>query len=129
LRAFALNKRLAKYGSKPAYPKCTPEPADTTEKFSERIAAELDQQIAALQKRKDALINEVSESRRSLDESWDQRKLSLVPGDELLDAVCKRFGVRFTKEQDSVRIAGLMTAEEIDDEIENLINDFGGPEK
>lgn len=64
----------------------------------------------------------IDENRKKLDSRWATEKIQLVPGDLLLDEVCKRFGVRFIKEKDSARLAGLMTKDEVAREIRALIS-------
>jgi hypothetical protein len=45
----------------------------------------------------------------------------MVPGDELLDRVFKRFGLRFIKRQDALRIAQEMERSEIPAEMAELV--------
>lgn len=62
-----------------------------------------------------------------VENAWSQDKLSLVPGDLLLDGVCQAFGVRFRKEADSSRAAALLNQSEIDDEIRQILQEIGSP--
>jgi hypothetical protein len=57
--------------------------------------------------------------------AWSSSKLNVVPGDALLDLVSQVYGVRFRKEQDSVRLAQLMTESEIQGEIQQIIREIG----
>ena len=65
------------------------------------------------------------EQSESVDGVWQTSKLAIVPGDLLLDSVCKQYGVRFKKEQDGVRLAALMRENEIDEEIKEIIRSIG----
>ncbi len=56
---------------------------------------------------------------------WQSRKLSIVPGDLLLDSVCQEYNVRFKKERDGSRLAALMDKNEIEREISNIIREIG----
>lgn len=59
----------------------------------------------------------------ALDEEWanESKRLHLAPGEELLDAVFKRFGTNYKKSADTRRIAAKMTSDEIPQEIKDLI--------
>jgi hypothetical protein len=66
------------------------------------------------------------EQSSGVDNAWNSDKLSIVPGDELLDTVCRRYDVRFKKEfGDGVRLARLMRDDEIDTEIAEFIRLVG----
>ncbi len=66
----------------------------------------------------------IEEKTSMIEAAWRQDKLDLVPGDLLLDRVCKRFGVRFKKDVDSSRLAALMDESEIDTRIKALIREI-----
>src|SRR6185437_4378480 len=66
-----------------------------------------------------------TEQTKAIENAWPNDKLSLVPGDLLLDGVCQAFGVRFRKEVDSSRIAVLVDAGEIDAEIQEILREIG----
>ncbi len=57
---------------------------------------------------------------------WQSRKLELVPGDHLLDMVCRKYKTRFKKDTDGSRLAALMSEQEIDEEIKEIIREIGG---
>jgi len=65
------------------------------------------------------------EEANAVNAAWQADKLNLVPGDVLLDMVCQRFNVRYKKELDGVRLAALLTENEIDDEIKEIIRAIG----
>src|SRR5262249_3528315 len=65
----------------------------------------------------------VREERDELEKEWQDppRGLTLAPGEEVLDAVFKHFGFSYAKTKDAPRIAQIMKAEEIDDEIKTVV--------
>ena len=65
-----------------------------------------------------------TEESKALAARWQTDKLLIVPGDLLLDSVCRKFGVRFNKEMDGARLAALMEPYEIPSEIKALIKDI-----
>jgi hypothetical protein len=52
---------------------------------------------------------------------WASRKAEMVPGDDLLDGVFQRFGLRFNKRQDALRVAQEMEKSEIPAEVAELV--------
>ena len=94
---------------------------------ADRIADELRRSIEQLQSAKDSVSRVYEEQSRLVDTAWHGEKLSIVPGEELLDRVCRRYGVRFKKKQgDSARLAALMQENDIDSEISEFIRMVGG---
>lgn len=65
----------------------------------------------------------VNSQREALDKDWSNnaKLLELAPGEELLQAVFRRFGTEYKKPEDTVRIASKMTPDEIPEEIKQLI--------
>jgi hypothetical protein len=63
----------------------------------------------------------MDEERNIAEKQWASRKLSLVPGDELLDGVCQRYGVRFRKERDAQRLASLVEPAEVPSALAELL--------
>jgi predicted ATP-dependent endonuclease of OLD family len=55
---------------------------------------------------------------------WEKSKRDIVPGDIVLENVCKQFGVNFDKTKDSVILASFMKEDEIDLEIKNKLKFF-----
>lgn len=58
-----------------------------------------------------------SQQAARIEATWAVGKLKVVPGDILLDLVAKNYDVRFKKEQDSAKLASLMTEQDIPEEI------------
>ncbi|HYT43964.1 MAG TPA: hypothetical protein VEP90_16610, partial [Methylomirabilota bacterium] len=65
----------------------------------------------------------VSTEEETLERAWsDSRmRLQLAPGEEILSAVFRAYGLEYSKPTDTVRIARAMEPEEIQPEIVNLI--------
>ena len=59
-----------------------------------------------------------------LENVWQAEKLDMVPGDILLDKVCKEYSLRFKKEKDTAKLANLMHKDEIDPEIKRVIQEI-----
>jgi putative ATP-dependent endonuclease of the OLD family len=97
---------------------------DTDADFDSSLASEIDRQIAALNARKTEIQMLEQREQEDVTKVWDANKLSLVPGDELLDCVCQKFGVRFKKRRDGARLARLLTAGELDPELARLLRDL-----
>jgi hypothetical protein len=93
-------------------------------KLLDRAREELVKQRQKLENIESNIEKIVEEQGRAIDARWNAHKTDIVPGDALLDEVCKQFGVRFNKERDSVRLAGLMKPEDIPSEIQALLKDL-----
>jgi len=129
LRQMAVDKRVARIVCRPAYPstqRLFEEPQEIP--FVERATEEIQRLIDQLEAAKEGVQGAYVEQTESVGGAWQSRKLDLVPGDLLLDLVCKEYGVRFKKDRDSARLAALMNQEEIPQEITELINEIGGCE-
>jgi hypothetical protein len=127
LKQDTVDKRVAKLLCKPIYPSIKrgleEQNAGST---TERIGKELERLIQELDSIKANAARVYEEQSSGVDNAWNSDKLSIVPGDELLDTVCRRYDVRFKKEfGDGVRLARLMRDDEIDTEIAEFIRLVG----
>ena len=127
LRHAAIERRVAKILCRPLYPAldrvCDRSGGNT---IVERVSQEVDTMIQQLEQTKESAGRVFEEQAGLVETRWASSKLSIVPGDELLDMVCQKFGVRFKKESgDGARLVGLMQASEIDPEITDLIKQLG----
>jgi predicted ATP-dependent endonuclease of OLD family len=124
LKAVAVERRVAKQLCSPIYPDRRKILKTAEGTFADRLKEELQRQ----QNRVGEILHDMGEvierQNRAVDENWALRKTEVVPGDLLLDEVCKQFGVRFNKERDSARLAALMTVDEIAVEIRSLLKDL-----
>lgn len=124
LKELAIEKQVIKALCIPIYPKVSSKEDDAT-KLNDRITEELSKIHKQLDSTLQAVQQKIDEYARIVDESWQARKLQIVPGDILLDRVCQKFGVRFKKGVDGPRLASLMTEKDIDGEIKRIIRELG----
>jgi putative ATP-dependent endonuclease of OLD family len=90
------------------------------------LESELGRIADEVQNTRDRLGDIERSAEEEITKEWETRKLDLVPGDLLLDEVCRRFGVRFRKERgDSARLAGLLREDEIHEDLKRIIRAFG----
>jgi len=124
LKHVAVERRVVKQACSPIYPdrKAILNRAEGT--FVERVKEELSRQGAELVDTLNGIEEIIKNHTRTIDENWATRKTEVVPGDLLLDEVCKQFGVRFNKERDSSRLAGLMKPDEVAIEIRDLLREL-----
>ncbi len=95
----------------------------------ERIEVELNRLIAELEGAKETIVSLHDHTTEKITQRWSSNKLEIIPGDVLLNSVCSRFGVRFRKENDSVRLARLMDETEIPMEIQQIVRGLGTEER
>ena len=121
LKEFTIAKHVAKSVCKPIYPSSKLQPEDFKGGIAITLSEELEKLRQAVEAKAKSLRESVEEQRKNIEGSWDREKLNTVPGDLLLDKVCKRFGVRFKKDLDSARVAAMMKEGEIDFSIQTLL--------
>lgn len=125
LKQFAISKRVVKISCKPVYPETKAifenlQTQEAVEKISESIQKIIDQ----LQTEKTNLESVYTSKADEIEKIWTAQKMNIVPGDLLLDAVCKEYNIRFKKEKDTSKLASLMRKEEIDQEIQKVIKEI-----
>lgn len=122
LKAFAIEKRISKIACRPVYPdRSKIHPDQPVADIITRVTEELERQQTALGVLIEKLPGITERETESVNANWATTKLEIVPGDLLLDDVCRAFNVRFVKERDSARLASLMRPEEIADDIKQLL--------
>lgn len=124
LKQMAIDKRVAKIICRPIHPSRRRLWGDEMS-IRDRVAKELDEMVAQLEEAKGEVEDVVEEQSRMVESRWGSDKLAVVPGDELLDAVFQRYGMRFRKERDGAHLASLMRSNEIDQEIKDIIFAIG----
>lgn len=63
---------------------------------------------------------------QEINDAWNTQKLALVPGDELLKMVLRKYGIGFDKGRDGLELASLMKKHEIDEEVQKILRQIGG---
>ena len=124
LKQFTIDKRVARELCAPIRPLLTWD--DTTKPISNQISDELGRLSKHLAESQERLERVATEQAEAVEAIWNE-KLKLVPGDLVLDLVCRTFGVRFKKDMDGIRLASLMTMQEIDFTIKAIIREIGAP--
>jgi putative ATP-dependent endonuclease of the OLD family len=126
LKEVALQRRVVKRICTPIYPNRN---AILEDKDGKNFLQRLTEELSAQQDKVGQMIDEaeklMQEENTILNSRWDTNSADFVPGDILLDDICKQFGVRFNKDRDSSRMASLIRNEEIDSDIKSLIQDIG----
>lgn len=126
LKQFAINKRVVKILGKPVYPSTEnilKEIQDNS--ITNKIGEKIEKMIDKLEENKRKTESIYEDNVRLVNNDWSSNKLDIVPGDLLIDRVCKEYGIRFKKERDGFRLAALMNENEIDNEISEIIHEIG----
>lgn len=126
MKQFAINKRVVKILGKPVYPSTEnilKEIQDNS--ITNKIGEEIEKMIDKLEENKRKTESIYEDNVRLVNNDWSSNKLDIVPGDLLIDRVCKEYGIRFKKERDGFRLAALMNENEIDNEISEIIHEIG----
>ena len=84
--------------------------ADENERRLNAALKEIEGRLSKLAGKKDELA-------KQLDKEWANRASEIAPGSEILDVVLAKYGLRYRKEVDAVRLAAAITKDEIDSEI------------
>jgi putative ATP-dependent endonuclease of the OLD family len=126
LKQFVVNKHIAQHMHKPIYPSHELDCAVDEATLLKDIKDEMENMKTNLGSLRGKLDECIKEKKAFVESNWGSNKLDMIPGDLLLDSVCKKFGYRFRKMQDSKRLATLMTENEIDEEIKNIIGQIKG---
>jgi putative ATP-dependent endonuclease of the OLD family len=125
LKQFIINKRIAEGLHRPVYPTNSINYYSGQESVSKELASKLEAMIKLLEDRKKEIERYSKEEQEYVESIWNDKKFEIIPGDMLLDSVCKKFGTSFNKMQDGKRLASLMKDEEIDPEIKMIIKEIG----
>ncbi|QUY41042.1 ATP-dependent endonuclease [Acaryochloris marina] len=125
LKQFAICKRVVKIVCKPIYP----ETKSIFEEFQDqegvdKITESIQSMISQLETEKRNLESIYTSKIDEIENIWESKKMDIVPGDLLLDEVCKEYNLRFKKEKDTSKLASLMRKDEIDSEIKSVIQEI-----
>lgn len=124
MKQLAINKRVIKLACKPVYPEIKAILEDIQESTVEKVTQSIQGMIDQLELEKNNLETIYSSKCSEVESLWKNGKLDIVPGDLLLDKICKTYNVRFKKEKDTSQLASLMQKDEIDQEIEKIIQEI-----
>jgi hypothetical protein len=125
LKQIAIDKRVAKILCKPVFPSHKRIFEENNVDINSKVSDEIRLMIEQLEESKSKLQDVYEEQSEQVNTIWKAQKLSLVPGDLLLDMVCQKYGVRFKKERDGARLAALLNEGEIDIKIKEIIREVG----
>jgi putative ATP-dependent endonuclease of the OLD family len=121
LKQWTIEKRVVSIVGKPIYPAPRSLFEGDLPPGPTKIVDSLTAAINFLQHAKEIVQSVFEEQRKEVEARWTNNKLDLVPGDLLLDSVCRVFGTRFNKEVDGERLAALLHDSEISPEIRTFI--------
>ena len=127
---WTILKRIQKKISRPSYLNVSSlfdhlSEEENLNSMSQKINDEIEKIINELNEDKQNLSSIYQKEEKYIEDSWSRCKLDMIPGDLLLDKICKEYGVRFKKSTDGSRLASFMNKNDIDPEIESLIKEIG----
>jgi hypothetical protein len=126
LKCVAAEKRVTKALCVPVYPAKDIHDVREGESVEEKVRRELGRMQEHLGRLRDH-VDEVCKAKRAeVEENWQLSRAQLVPGELVLDLVLTRLGLRFNKDHDAARLAGLMRPDEIDPAMKTFIEELGG---
>lgn len=123
LKEITVERRVIKEFSVPVFPNRR-QLLDTSKSLQDRIETEIGTRRDKLKAIESQINKTIENHRKFLDENWAADKTNIVPGDELLDDICKNFGVRFNKDRDCGRLASLISRTEIPNELRDLLREI-----
>lgn len=125
LKQVAIERRIAKQTCYPVYSDRNSVLNSASGKaVKDRIVEDLQRRKEAVAAIESGLDQVITTQTAAVEGVWAREKLTITPGDVLLDEVCKQFGTRFFKERDAVRIAALMTRAEIPNDMVHFLQEL-----
>jgi hypothetical protein len=123
LKELTIDKHVAKIICKPAFPSLRKIFEESPEKkVLNKIGEEIQTVITKMEEARNRIGETYKETAEQINNTWASTKLDIVPGDLLLDEVCKKYGVRFIKGLgDGARLAAKMRPSEIPLELQEMI--------
>jgi hypothetical protein len=122
-----LERRVTKIACEPIYPNREAVlNSDSGTTLIDRLKEEYANKKKKLTELEESLETIIEKETKWIETNWATKKRDIVPGDMLLDNLCKKLfdGAQFNKKKDSLRLASLMTENEIDLEIKNILKSF-----
>lgn len=92
--------------------------------FTESVLGQISKVTSALTALESEIGTFLRDAEIEVRNAWDTRKREIVPGEEVLTLLLRRYSLRFNKRQDCVKIATFMTREEIPHEIAGVIRNL-----
>lgn len=118
----AVERRILKRTCRPVIPNRNPVMNRGERDFDDALRNELNVAIEKITSLAGTLDQIREECVKEVRTDWEARKSEIVPGDELLDRLFQRYGLRFSKRQDALRIAQGMKDDEIPEEMVQLVH-------
>jgi hypothetical protein len=125
LKQVAICKRVTKALCVPVFARKEVHDVMDGESVEGKLGEELERMIRDLEGRKSKIGAVHKAKSEEVEGNWMVHKEQLVPGDLVLDHVLRRFSLRFNKDHDGPRLAGLMREEEIEQVAKTLIRELG----
>lgn len=85
--------------------------------FESSLKAQLEESLKEIKETSEGVEDLIISAKAEVLSEWESRKREMIPGDEILDSVFRRYGLRFNKRRDAIEIASSMQPDEIPDEI------------
>ena len=120
LFSMAVERRVLKHACRPVIPRRQEVLKRETISFEESLTSVLNAAKEQLEGLIADLPNAISSATSEVEAEWS-RKHELVPGDEVIDRVFSRYGLRFSKKRDAIEIAKIMTPSEIPGDLQDVI--------
>ena len=124
LRNFSFGKTLLRLCNNPVYINPELTPSQNEDEIVTAIKNNLLDESASLSKRSETVAESISSLKALFEQAWSREKLKIVPGDELLQAVLRRYQLAYRKQRDARQIASLMEVTEIPQEIRALFGEI-----
>ena len=61
------------------------------------------------------------EIREEVNKKWDKSRLDIVPGEEVMQKVFAKYGLRYKKERDGIGLTSVLLSEEVHDDLKRII--------
>jgi predicted ATP-dependent endonuclease of OLD family len=88
--------------------------------LEEALNDELSNVAGELEELRESVNVSISSARQEVEENWPSKR-DLAPGDEILRNLLRKYGIAFKKNRDGVKIARLMEASDVPEEICNIL--------
>lgn len=124
LKGLAIAKRAYKAISTPLRSSIEWSAIETAESALEKVMAELEAFREKLLATQEITKKSFDAAKKNIEHDWNHSKVNLVPGDLLLDLVCRQFGTRFKKETDSAKLAALLSPNEVAPDLGSILKEL-----